>query len=118
MDGLVRYETDIDRLNIQATVGASQEAYRNNWFEASKENLTSSELTELNAATANATATGTYSNWAMRSFFWSGQFELGRKIFVGSQSSCRRLFPLCQEISLGLFFLLSRWAGVWNRKLS
>lgn len=69
MDGLVRYETDIDRLNIQATVGASQEAYRNNWFEASKENLTSSELTELNAATANATATGTYSNWAMRSFF-------------------------------------------------
>lgn len=69
MDGLVRYETEIDRLNIQATVGASQEAYRNNWFEASKENLTSSELTELNAATANATATGTYSNWAMRSFF-------------------------------------------------
>lgn len=68
MDGLVRYETEIDRLNIQATVGASQEAYRNNWFEASKENLTSSELTELNAATANATATGTYSNWAMRSF--------------------------------------------------
>ena len=33
MDGIIRYETDIDRLNIQATVGGSQEAYRYNWFQ-------------------------------------------------------------------------------------
>ena len=69
MDGIIRYETDIDRLNIQATVGGSQEAYRYNWFQASKEDLIAPEMTELNAATANATATGNYSNWAMHSFF-------------------------------------------------
>ena len=69
MDGIIRYETDIDRLNIQATVGGSQEAYRFNWFQASKEDFRAPEMTELNAATANATATGNYSNWAMHSFF-------------------------------------------------
>ena len=69
MDGLARYETDIDRLNLQVTLGGSQESYRYNWFQASKENLTAPELTELNAATANASATGSYSNWTMRSFF-------------------------------------------------
>ena len=69
MDGLVRYETDVDRLNIQATIGGSQEAFRYSWFQASKEDLIAPEMTELNAATANATATGTYSNWSMHSFF-------------------------------------------------
>ena len=117
MDGLVRYETDIDRLNIQATVGASQEAYRNNWFEASKENLTSSELTELNAATANATATGTYSNWAMRSFFGRVNLNWDEKYLLEANLRPTPLPALPRNI-VGAIFLLSRWAGVWNRKLS
>ena len=56
----------------------------------------------MNAATANATATGTYSNWAMRSFF--GRVNLNwdenicwKPIFVPTP------LPVCQEISLGLF---------------
>lgn len=69
IDGVVRYETNIDKLNLQATLGASQEAYRHNWFSASKENLVAPEMTELDAATANAIAEGNYSNWAMHSYF-------------------------------------------------
>jgi hypothetical protein len=69
MDGIVRYETNVDHLNIQAMAGASQESYRYQWFTASKQDLTSPELTELNAATADAAATGNYTNWAMRSYF-------------------------------------------------
>jgi TonB-linked SusC/RagA family outer membrane protein len=69
MDGIIRYETNVDRLNIQAMAGASQESYRYQWFTASKQDLTSPELTELNAATADAAATGNYTDWAMRSFF-------------------------------------------------
>lgn len=69
LDGLVRYETDIHKLNIQTTLGASQEAYRYNYVSASKENLVAPEMTELDAATANASVGGNYSNWAMHSLF-------------------------------------------------
>ena len=69
MDGIARYETTVSRLNIQTMLGASQEAYRYNWVTASRFDLTSPELTELNAATADATATGNYTNWAMHSYF-------------------------------------------------
>ncbi|MDR1153578.1 MAG: TonB-dependent receptor [Bacteroidales bacterium] len=69
MDAVVRYETDVSRLNIRAMAGVSQESYKYQWFTASKQNLTSVDLTELNAATANAAATGDYTSWAMRSFF-------------------------------------------------
>ncbi|MDR1675672.1 MAG: TonB-dependent receptor [Tannerella sp.] len=69
MDGIARYETNVSRLNIQAMLGASQETYRYNWFTASKLDLTAPELTELNAATADASATGNYTNWAMHSYF-------------------------------------------------
>lgn len=69
MDGLIRYETNVDRLNIQATLGASQESFRHSWFSASKEDLIAPEMTELDAGTANAAVGGTYSNWAMHSYF-------------------------------------------------
>jgi TonB-linked SusC/RagA family outer membrane protein len=69
MDGIIRYETNISKLNIQATLGASQESYRYNWFSGSKEDLAAPEMTELNAGTANASVDGNYTNWAMNSVF-------------------------------------------------
>jgi TonB-linked SusC/RagA family outer membrane protein len=68
-DGLVRYETNVSQLNIQAMAGASQESYRYQWFSASKQDLTSPELTELNAATLDASVSGNYTDWVMRSYF-------------------------------------------------
>ena len=69
MDGIARYEANIGRLNLQAMLGAGQESYRYNWVTASKLDLTAPELTELNAATADASATGNYTNWVMHSYF-------------------------------------------------
>jgi TonB-linked SusC/RagA family outer membrane protein len=69
MDAVVRYETNVKDLNIQAMVGANDETYRYEWFSASKYDLTAKELTVLNAATTDAAATGEYTNWAMHSFF-------------------------------------------------
>jgi TonB-linked SusC/RagA family outer membrane protein len=105
MDGIVRYETNLNRLNIQAMLGASQEAYRYNWFTASKLDLTSAELTELNAATADASATGNYTNWAMHSYFgrlalnWDEKYLLEANLRIDQSSrfapgSTRRgIFP-------------------------
>jgi TonB-linked SusC/RagA family outer membrane protein len=101
----VRYETNIDRLNIQAMAGASQESYRYQWFTASKLDLTAPELTELNAATADASATGNYTNWAMHSYFgrlalnWEEKYLLEANLRVDKSSrfapgSTRRgIFP-------------------------
>jgi TonB-linked SusC/RagA family outer membrane protein len=81
-DGVIRYETNVSRLNVQAMAGASQESYRLQYFSASKLDLTSPELTELNAATMDASVSGNYLNWAMRSYFgrlalnWSDKYLL------------------------------------------
>jgi TonB-linked SusC/RagA family outer membrane protein len=69
MDVIARYELNVGRLNVQAMAGASQEAYKYQWFQAGKSDLTAPELTVLDAATADATASGNQTNWAMRSFF-------------------------------------------------
>lgn len=69
MDGTIRYETKVSDLSILATLGASQEVYRYNWFSGSKEDLIAPEMTELNAGTSNAATNGTYSDWAMHSYF-------------------------------------------------
>ena len=60
MDGIIRYETDIDRLNIQATVGGSRKRIVIIGSRPVRKILIAPEMTELNAATANATATGNY----------------------------------------------------------
>ena len=63
-----------------------------------KKKLTSSELTELNAATANATATGTYSNWAMRSFFgrvnlnWDEKYLLEANLRADASSRFAKIY--------------------------
>lgn len=95
-DGVIRYETDVDRLNIQLMGGASQEMYRYQWFQASKQDLTAPELTELNATTADAAATGTYTNWVMRSYFgrlalnWDDKYLLEANVRADGSSRFAR----------------------------
>jgi TonB-linked SusC/RagA family outer membrane protein len=92
MDGIARYETNVSQLNIQAMVGASQESYRYQWVTAQKFDLTAPELTELNAATADASATGNYTNWAMHSYFgrlalnWAEKYLLEANLRVDNSS--------------------------------
>ena len=69
MDGVARYETNFGRLNVQAMAGISEESYKYQWFEAEKMDLIDPNIVELNTAMKDPTATGTSTDWAMRSGF-------------------------------------------------
>lgn len=58
-----------DRLNLNLMVGASNELYRSKSFSASKQDLIDISLWALSAATGDASASGSSTEWAMRSFF-------------------------------------------------
>ena len=70
-DVTARYETRFlkDRLGLTALVGASQERYRNHYFSAYKKDMIDLSLNTMDAAIGDATASGTSTEWAMRSFF-------------------------------------------------
>lgn len=59
----------IDRLNLSVMVGTSSELYRNKSFSASKQDLIDLSLWALSAATGDASASGSTTEWAMRSYF-------------------------------------------------
>lgn len=71
MDATARYENELfdNRLGYNIMVGASQELYKEWWFQAQKYDLTDPSLTVLRAATADASADGTATDWAMHSYF-------------------------------------------------
>ena len=110
MDGIIRYEVTVSQLNIQAMIGAGQESYRYQQFSASKLDLTADELTELDAATMDASAGGNYTNWAMHSYFsrlnlnWADKYllEANLRMDLSSRfapgSTRRGVFP---SFSLG-----------------
>ena len=50
-------------------LGGSQEQYVSESFSASRSGLIDPALTQLNAATGDATASGGLSDWSMRSYF-------------------------------------------------
>lgn len=71
MDATARYENKLfnNRLTYNLIIGASQESYKESWFQAGKYDLTDPSLSVLNAATADASASGTATDWAMQSYF-------------------------------------------------
>lgn len=74
MDGTVEYEnTVLDRLYFKVLVGGSQEQYVSESTGVSKLGLIDENLTQINAANGDASASGTLSDWAMRSYF--GRFN-------------------------------------------
>ncbi len=82
MDGVARYEHKFfsDRLNFTVMAGASQEQYRSQSFSASRKDLIDPSLSVINGATGDMSASGSASEWAMRSFFsrvnldWKGKY--------------------------------------------
>ena len=70
-DVVLRYEKRLanDRLGLNAMVGASQEMYRSRNFSATKYDMIDLSLNVINAAIGDATASGSSTEWAMRSFF-------------------------------------------------
>lgn len=71
MDADVSYENRLlnQRLYFKIMMGASQEQYKTEWFDAVKQGLIDGSLTQLNACTGSASASGSLSDWAMHSYF-------------------------------------------------
>lgn len=70
-DVVARYEDRFfnNRLGINTMLGASQEKYYSHNFQAKKHDLIDDNLSVINGATGEASASGSSSEWAMRSFF-------------------------------------------------
>lgn len=70
MDATAAYEkTILGKLYFKVMMGAGQEQYVSESFSATKNDLISLSLTQIDAATGDATAKGNLSDWAMRSYF-------------------------------------------------
>lgn len=76
------YKFDISRLETSVLLGASQEYDRYNQESFIKYDLIDDSLTSIDAGTTNGNITGSYKEWAMRSFFgrinlnWDGKYLL------------------------------------------
>ena len=70
-DVTARYETRLinDKFGITAMVGASQEKYSMHKFSAGKYDMIDPSLGVINGAIGDATANGSSTEWAMRSYF-------------------------------------------------
>jgi TonB-dependent starch-binding outer membrane protein SusC len=70
-DVVARYENKFlkDQLTFNAMVGASQELYRSKNFGATKYDLIDLSMDVINGATGEASASGSRTEWAMRSYF-------------------------------------------------
>ena len=70
-DVTMRYERRLfeDRFGLNAMVGASQERYKMHKFAAGKYDMIDTSLGVINGAVGDATASGSSTEWAMRSFF-------------------------------------------------
>ncbi|BEH00281.1 SusC/RagA family TonB-linked outer membrane protein [Bacteroides sedimenti] len=75
MDAVAKYETKINKLDLNVMLGASQEQYRNEWFQAKKLDLIDMGLGVLDGAVGDASASGNKTEWAMQSYF--GRVNLG-----------------------------------------
>lgn len=77
MDGVIRYENQFvdDRLDLNVMVGASQEMHRDYNHTATKYDWIDSSVDVINGATGDAEASGSRTEWAMRSYF--GRINLG-----------------------------------------
>jgi TonB-dependent starch-binding outer membrane protein SusC len=71
MDLVSHYNTQFftNRLDFKVMLGASQEKYQYDWFKAYRQDLTSTELSVLDAATGSTSVGGNLSDWTMRSYF-------------------------------------------------
>ena len=70
-DVTARYENRFfdDRFGLNAMVGASQEKYQQHKFSAGKYDMIDTSLGVINGAVGDATASGSSTVWAMRSYF-------------------------------------------------
>ena len=77
MDATIRYEDKVlnNRFSFSILAGASQELFRSYNMTAKKYDWTDESMDVINGFTGDAEASGSRSEWAMRSYF--GRINLG-----------------------------------------
>ena len=119
-DVVARYENRFinDQLGLNAMIGASQERYYQHNFQATKYDLIDYSLNVINGATGDASASGSSTEWAMRSFFgrvnldWNNKYLLELNLRADQSSRFlsnkkNRVFPLrffCMENRSGRIY--------------
>lgn len=83
-DIVAKYENRFinDKLGLNAMLGASQEKYYTHNFQATKYDLIDYSLNVINGATGEASASGSSSEWAMRSFFGRVNLDWNNKYLL------------------------------------
>ena len=82
-DFVGRYDKKFfDNLQLNLMVGASNELYRSKSFSASKQDLIDINLWALSACTGDASASGSSTEWSMRSFFGRINLNWAEKYLV------------------------------------
>lgn len=80
LQSLLRYTKTIDKHNISALAGFSQEEYREDWITASRDKFPNNSLYELNAgASGNMQNSGSGSSWGLRSYFGRINYDFSGK---------------------------------------
>ena len=83
LQSLLQYTKSIEKHNFSALVGFSQEAYREDWTNAYRDDFPNNSLYELNAGSAsNMQNSGSGSEWALRSYFGRVNYDFcGKYLF-------------------------------------
>lgn len=97
MDLIARYEHKFfsDRLGFNVMAGASQESYSSETTTTQRYDLIDESLTVLDACTGESSATGSISEWAMRSYFgrlnlnWDDKYLLEANVRADGSSRFR-----------------------------
>ncbi|MCR8918006.1 TonB-dependent receptor [Bacteroides sp. ET225] len=94
MDLVVRYNNKFfnDKFDLNVMAGASQEMRRDRSFSATKYDWIDSSVDVINGATGDATASGSHTEWAMRSYFgrinlaWADRYLLEANLRADASS--------------------------------
>jgi len=80
LQSLLQYNKKIGKHNFTVLAGYSQESYKEEWNQASRDNFPNDALYELNAgAMTNMQAYGSGSEWALRSYFGRINYDFDGK---------------------------------------
>ena len=80
LQSLLSYTKTIEKHNISVLAGFSQEAYREDWINASRDKFPNNSLYELNSgASGNMQNSGSGSEWGLRSYFGRINYDFSGK---------------------------------------
>jgi len=108
LQSLLQYTKTIKKHSFSALAGFSQEAYRDDWTSASRDNFPNNSLYELNAgAASNMQNSGSGSEWALRSFFGRLNYSFNDKYLFEANARYDGTSRFPSNMRWGLFPSLS-----------